>query len=202
MCNYIWKSCPPVCGSCQAPCQWSLSQQCSDHGRSCWQRPPCHWSAAQGETSDDRSHFAPRLIGRSKSTTDNIAARNYVGQTKIVWGLPITVGSKSTKTALGTCFPAPVSVKNVLEESSPAPNVFVFGNIPSCWIPCSRQYSSQQALPIWTPVWPMWIEIHSRCRRQWGSLTLVTVFLSHKPFQEPRWNKSSGKMDINLAMMN
>ena len=35
-----------------------------------------------------------------------------------------TVGSRSTKTALGTCFPAPVSEKNVLKESSPAPMAF------------------------------------------------------------------------------
>jgi hypothetical protein len=33
---------------------------------------------------------------------------------------------------------------------------------PSGWIPCSRQYSSQQPLPIWTPAWPVWMEITSR----------------------------------------
>ena len=33
--------------------------------------------------------------------------------------LPTTDGSKSTKTARGTCFPAPVSWKNVENESSP-----------------------------------------------------------------------------------
>lgn len=32
---------------------------------------------------------------------------------------PITVGSRSTKMARGTCFPDPVSLKNVLKESSP-----------------------------------------------------------------------------------
>merc|ERR1712061_572351 len=36
------------------------------------------------------------------------------------------------------------------------------GMQPSGWMPCSRQYSSQQALPIWTPAWPMWTEMHSR----------------------------------------
>ena len=33
-------------------------------------------------------------------------------------------------------------------------------------MPCSRQYSSQQALPIWTPAWPTWMEIHSRCTQR------------------------------------
>lgn len=75
--------------------------------------------------------------------------------------LPTTVGSKSTKTALGTCFPAPVSLKNVLKESSPPPMVLSLGIWPSGWIPCSRQYSSQHAFPIWTPACPTWIEIHS-----------------------------------------
>ena len=65
--------------------------------------------------------------------------------------IPTTVGSKSTKTALGTCFPAPVSLKKVLKESSPPPMVLSLGIWPSGWIPCSRQYNSQQALPIWTP---------------------------------------------------
>ena len=74
----------------------------------------------------------------------------------------MTVGSKSTNTARGTCFPAPVSLKNVLKESSPPPIVLSLGIWPSGWIPCSKQYNSQQALPIWTPAWPTWIEIHSR----------------------------------------
>ena len=77
---------------------------------------------------------------------------------------PITVGSKSTNTARGTCFPAPVSLKKVLKESSPPPMVLSLGIWPSGWMPCSRQYSSQQALPIWTPAWPTWILMHSRCK--------------------------------------
>ena len=32
----------------------------------------------------------------------------------------------------------------------------------SGWIPCSRQYSSQHALPVWIPAWPMWMEMTSR----------------------------------------
>jgi len=75
--------------------------------------------------------------------------------------LPTTVGSKSTKTALGTCLPAPVSLKKVLNESSPPPIVLSDGIWPSGWIPCSKQYNSQHALPIWTPACPTWIEIHS-----------------------------------------
>ena len=76
--------------------------------------------------------------------------------------LPTTVGSKSTNMALGTCFPAPVSEKKVLKESSPAPIALSEGIWPSGCIPCSKQYSSQHALPIWAPAWPTWIERHSR----------------------------------------
>ena len=72
------------------------------------------------------------------------------------------MGSKSTNTARGTCFPAPVSLKKVLKESSPPPMVLSLGIWPSGWIPCSKQYNSQQAFPIWTPAWPTWTEIHSR----------------------------------------
>merc|ERR1712223_1970105 len=50
-----------------------------------------------------------------------------------------TVGSRSTNTALGTCFPAPVSEKNVLKESSPEPTVLSEGICPSGWMPCSKQ---------------------------------------------------------------
>merc|ERR1719174_1667475 len=38
-----------------------------------------------------------------------------------------TVGSRSTKTARGTCFPAPVSEKKVLKASSPPPIVLSLG---------------------------------------------------------------------------
>ena len=40
---------------------------------------------------------------------------------------PTTVGSRSINTALGTCFPAPVSLKKVLKESSPPPIVLSLG---------------------------------------------------------------------------
>ena len=75
---------------------------------------------------------------------------------------PITVGSRSTNTALGTCFPVSVSAKKVLKESSPPPNVLSFGILPSGCMSCSRQYSSQQAFPICVPACPTWTEIHSR----------------------------------------
>ena len=46
---------------------------------------------------------------------------------------PTTVGSRSTKTARGTCLPAPVSEKKVLKESSPPPMVLSLGICPSGW---------------------------------------------------------------------
>ena len=75
--------------------------------------------------------------------------------------LPTTVGSRSTKMARGTCFPELVSEKKVLNESSATPTLSSDGIWPSGCIPCSKQYSSQQAFPIWTPAWPTWIEITS-----------------------------------------
>ncbi|XP_033608717.1 ionotropic receptor 21a isoform X2 [Cryptotermes secundus] len=71
------------------------------------------------------------------------------------------VCNRSTNTARGTCLPAPVSLKKVLKLSSPPPRVLSEGICPSGWMPCSRQYSSQHALPIWTPAWPMCTEMHS-----------------------------------------
>ena len=50
----------------------------------------------------------------------------------------MTVGSRSTKTALGTCFPTPVSLKKVLKLSSPPPAVLSDGMWPSGWIPGYR----------------------------------------------------------------
>ena len=73
----------------------------------------------------------------------------------------MTVGSRSTKMALGTCLPELVSEKKVLKLSSAWPMLASVGIMPSGWMPCSRQYSSQHALPIWAPAWPMWMEMHS-----------------------------------------
>ena len=105
--------------------------------------------------------------------------------------LPTTVGSRSTKTARGTCFPAPVSLKNVLKESSPPPMVLSLGICPSGWIPCSRQYNSQQALPIWTPACPTWILMHSRWTAKWTSqLSSVITFPMTNTWQwkiEAKW---------------
>ena len=86
-------------------------------------------------------------------------------QTDFKFLLPTTVGSRSTNTALGICLPALVSLKKVLKESSSTPMLLSPGICPSGWIPCSKQYSSQQALPIWTPACPTWMEIHSRWKK-------------------------------------
>ena len=76
---------------------------------------------------------------------------------------PTTVGSRSMKTVRGTCLPEPVSEKKVLNASSPPPIVLSDGIWPSGWMPCSRQKSSQHALPVWMPAWPRWRVMHSRC---------------------------------------
>lgn len=83
-------------------------------------------------------------------------------QMKDYW--PTTVGSRSTNRALGTCRPKLPVLKNVLKGSSRE-----FGSVgpsrktPSGPTPCSRQSSSQQAFPVWTPAWPTWMEMHSLC---------------------------------------
>lgn len=52
-----------------------------------------------------------------------------------VWGtfnnLPMTVGSRSTNTALGTCFPEPVSLKKVPKEESVCPEDVMEEMMPS-----------------------------------------------------------------------
>jgi hypothetical protein len=45
----------------------------------------------------------------------------------------------------------------VLKASSPPPIDFSDGIWPYSWIPCSRQKSSQHALPTWIPACPTWI---------------------------------------------
>jgi len=65
----------------------------------------------------------------------------------------MTVGSKSSMTALGVCTPEEVYEKNVCAESS----LQWFSGLevcPSGLIPCYRQNSSQQALPTCIPPWP------------------------------------------------
>lgn len=98
---------------------------------------------------------------------------------------PTTVGSRSTNNALGTCFPPPVSLKNVLKESSPPPSVLSLGIWPSGWMPCSKQYNSQHAFPIWTPAWPTWIDIHSRYKSKF----LIFKYIVWLRF----WNSSHKK---------
>lgn len=91
---------------------------------------------------------------------------------------PITVCSKSTIIARGTYFLALVSLKNVAKESS------LLGwsvKVPFGWIPCSRQKSSQHALPIWTPAWPMWTEMHSRWKEETREIVrTVNILRLHK----------------------
>ena len=67
---------------------------------------------------------------------------------KQIFTSSMTLGSRSTKTALGTCLPAPVSEKKVLKLSSATPNEVSEGIRPSGWMPCSRQYSSLQHSPV------------------------------------------------------
>lgn len=75
---------------------------------------------------------------------------------------PMTVGSRSTKRDLGTCFPAMVSEKKVLNASSSMPMDSSEAISPLARMPCSRQYSSQHALPICTPACPRWTDTISR----------------------------------------
>jgi hypothetical protein len=62
-----------------------------------------------------------------------------------IWS--ITDDSRSMKTERGTYWPVPVSEKNVEKFSLFIPS----GTVPSGLMPCSRQYSSQQEMPIWQP---------------------------------------------------
>lgn len=75
--------------------------------------------------------------------------------------LPMTVSSRSTITTLGTILPRSASEKNVLKQESDW--VGADGKVPSGRIPCSRQYSCQQAEPICTPACPTWMDMHSLC---------------------------------------
>ena len=138
------------------------------------------------------------------STIDNCEIATCRRNTSdMLVNLPTTVGSKSTNTARGTCFPAPVSLKKVLKESSPPPMVLSLGIWPSGWIPCSKQYNSQHALPIWTPAWPTWTEIHSRYvryKKHRGELNVKCRKLNSKTVNEVKggtrrtdWFKESNR---------
>ena len=60
----------------------------------------------------------------------------------------MTVGSRSTNTALGTCLPAPVSEKKVLKLSSPPPMVLSEGIWPSGWMPTNQFNWKYECFPI------------------------------------------------------
>ena len=73
----------------------------------------------------------------------------------------MTVGSVSTKTARGTCRPDDRVRKNELYAGSSGSartdrrvDGWDASIVPSGWIPCSRQKSSQHLSPIWHPACP------------------------------------------------
>ena len=88
-------------------------------------------------SASDRVHGSEPALRRAEAPQNTRARRGKGGGGT----------SRSRKTQRGTCLPAPVSEKNVLNASSPPPIVLSEGICPSGWMPCSRQYSSQQALP-------------------------------------------------------
>ena len=86
----------------------------------------------------------------------------FTGKKKGIQHPPTTEGSRSTKIALGTFLPEPLSLKKVLCDSE----VDSTSVLPSGWMPCSRQYNSQQELPICTPAWPIWRLNTSLCKEK------------------------------------
>ncbi|POI26569.1 hypothetical protein CIB84_009680 [Bambusicola thoracicus] len=56
--------------------------------------------------------------------------------------------------------------------------VLLLGTCPSGWMPCSRHYSSQQALPICMPAWPTWMEMHSHMAAACSSLVVRLLPMS------------------------
>ena len=122
-----------------------------------------------------RKRFSVTTITRKVSFIIPARSAKHVNIFESFFYLPTTVGYKSMNTARGTCFPAPVSLKNVLKESSPPPIVLSLGIWPLGWIPCSKQYNSQQAFPIWTLAWPTWTETHSRYETRGKSLGYCAI---------------------------
>jgi hypothetical protein len=96
----------------------------------------------------------------------------------------MTVGSRSTMIARGTFFPVFSSSKKasvLLSQklASLVSKVFVGGSgedSPLGKMPCSRQYNCQHFSPNCTPAWPMWIEIHSRWRREAWHIVVSSAF--------------------------
>ena len=143
------------------PCNTQYHNVTHHHNRtwrSCWPRPPCLWSAARGETAVCRSQCGSAIINvfslirvfclykwryfATKTFAYCHICLQKVTNYHVMFTSSITEGSRSTKTALGTCFPDPVSEKKVLKESSAIPIESSPGIVPSGCIPCSRQYSS------------------------------------------------------------
>ncbi len=109
----------------------SLCRSCNVHGRSYWLRLPCPIWVARDRINLCRSPFwfhlkynFISLIHILHCTKCNCRVWDESFGTKsetlqIYAILPITVGSRSTKMALGTCWPVLVSKKNELNESLP-----------------------------------------------------------------------------------
>lgn len=118
--------------------RWSPCRGCRNRAHNYWRRPPCRRSAVRDETAGDTFPCVPRL-GTDVLLIHFVIYLLFISFRYIFFSdsLPITVGSRSRKTALGTYFPPPVSLKKVWKPSS-----FVQvcgGNIPSGCIPCSKQ---------------------------------------------------------------
>jgi hypothetical protein len=63
---------------------------------------------------------------------------------------------------------------------------------PSGWMPCSRQYSSQQEFPTWMPACPMWMLI----------ISLISLCLSLQPsaFRVRDWFRVQRKTEWTWAV--
>ena len=76
----------------------------------------CNLISQKNLTSDQASAAVGKFLGSLAKRLWKVARSwlaTYFGN------VYIPLGSRSTKTALGTCLPAPVSEKKVLNESSP-----------------------------------------------------------------------------------
>ena len=114
---------------------------CSEHGRSCWRHPPYHLLAARGGT-----------VG---SSADLVHAGGL--QVKEHSAGHVLAGSGLREEGVERIILNPM----VLSE----------GMNPSGWMPCSRQYNFQQALPTWILARPRWMEMTSRMVRGNTSLS-------------------------------
>ena len=73
------------------------------------------------------------------------------------------------------------------------------GCIYRTWMPCSRQYSSQQALPIWMPAWPMWMERHSLMVNDYNFLMLPQRSTSNKTTEVRSWSEYRNELTWSVS---